>query len=156
MSNYWWATCLWLLSWPSPCRCPLPWRNLPLWLPNPTTLVAPHAHLRNQMAMPPIQGGDYWTHYSCQRTYPLEVERREASCRVQRKLLGGLLLGHWSSPGCQADMFWDALLCLLTRRDLRTSPVFFWEMITSANLLTVQNLWSPRGLGQMERPEVCP
>ena len=87
-----------------------------------------------------IQMG-YWTHYSCWRTHSSEAERREDPHRAQRKPLGGLSLGQQSSPGHQADVFWDTPLCLLPGEVLRD--------IISANLLEskiyeVQEVWARR------------
>ena len=94
-----------------------------------------------------IWGGGYQTSYSYKRTYSSEAKRGEVPHRVQRKLLGGLSLGHQSSPGHQVDVFFLRLTTLLlTWRDPMISPVS-WEMITSTDLLEleiyeIQEVWT--------------
>ena len=74
---------------------------------------------------------------------------------TQRKVLGGLSLGHQSIAGHQADIFWE-------------TPPYFQPGGVPQSLQSlsgddhiswppgVGDLWNPRGLDQMERHQVCP
>ena len=89
-----------------------------------------------------------------QKSLLIRSRKGEAPLRAQRNPLGGLLLGHLPSSGHQADVYWG------------TSPYFwpggipwFLQSFSGDDHLCqthgVQDLWSQRGLGQTERPQVC-
>ena len=130
--------------------CPLQWGNLLLQLPSNCV-----GETHTQTAMLFIWGEGYWTSFSYQRTYSSEVKRGEVPCRAQRKSPGDLLLGHWSSPGHQADIFWDTL------------PYFWpWGIPWSLQSILgddhicqppgVVDLQNPSGLDWTGRPQVSP
>ena len=100
-------------------------------------------------------GRSYWTSCSCWRAYLSEAERGEAPHGAQRKLPRGLLSGHWPSSGHQADVFWGALPCFWPG-GIPQSLKSFWGDDNLCQPLRVWDLWSPRGLGWTERPQVHP